>query len=103
MEQEKEVPFFRENGATTAQEQGMLAEEQSKKIPMFKSWVGLSSQVVSTSYNEKDQYMIAEFNNGSRYKYAGVSLEVWKQLLNTTSIGKFLNATIKPNYTCTKL
>lgn len=83
-------------------EKGMLANEQPKKIPMSKSWAGLSSQVVSTSYNEEGKYMIVQFNSG-KYKYDGVPLEVWKQSLNTTSIGKFINSTIKPNYPYTKL
>lgn len=73
-----------------------------KKIPMSKSWVGLSSQVASTSYNEKEKYMIVQFNAG-RYRYDEVPLEVWVQSLNTASIGKFINSTIKPNYAATKL
>lgn len=84
------------------QEKGMLAEEQSK-IPMFKNWTHLSSQVRSTNYNQKDKYMLVEFTNGSRYKYSDVPLEVWIQSLNTLSIGKFINSTIKPSYPVTKL
>lgn len=84
------------------QEKGMLAKEQPK-IPMFKNWAHLSSQVRSTNYNQKDKYMLVEFMNGGRYKYSDVPLEVWVQSLNTVSIGKFINTTIKPNYSVTKL
>lgn len=81
----------------------VMKENVPSKIQKFKSWITLSSQVKTTSYNEEEKWMIVEFANGGRYRYEGVPLDTWKLSLITTSIGKFINTTIKPNYEVKKL
>lgn len=79
--------------------------EQPKVKPLqkFKDWTMQSSQIKTTEYNEETKGMIVVFGNGGKYSYAGVSLDDWKLSLITTSIGKFINSTIKPKYPFTKL
>ena len=57
-----------------------------------------SSTVKSTEYNTENQILTVEFNNGNVYEYYKVADEVWEELLNADSIGKYLNAHIKGKF-----
>lgn len=59
----------------------------------------VSSNVKSIGYHEATQKLIVEFLNGTMYSYEDVPQEVFNNLKNAESVGKFLNANIKNNYT----
>lgn len=71
-----------------------------EKMPLFKLWPS-SNQVKETAWF--DNTLTVVFNSGGIYTYAGVTIEVWKDLLATDSVGKFLNSTIKGTYAFEKI
>ena len=74
-----------------------------KQKQLTKSWVGLSSQVMTTSYNPETKVMRVTFNTSGTYAYSNVPEEVWNESLKATSIGKFINSYIKNKYDFKKL
>jgi hypothetical protein len=54
-----------------------------------------SSTVKLTEYDIETQTLTVEFKNGNVYEYYKVADEVWTELSNADSIGKYLNAHIK--------
>lgn len=52
-----------------------------------------SSNLKSVSYENQDLYVL--FHNGGFYKYLNVPENLYDQLLNASSKGKFLNEKIK--------
>ncbi len=57
-----------------------------------------SSVVRSIGYDETAQTLEVEFNSGVVYQYYNVAQIVYEQLLAAESIGKFINAEIKPHF-----
>jgi len=57
-----------------------------------------SSVVRSVGYDETAQTLEVEFNSGVVYQYDNVAQIVYQQLLAAESIGKFINAEIKPHF-----
>ena len=57
-----------------------------------------SSNVCSVGYDNISQTLQVEFLNGSIYQYYGVSYEVYLELLQSTSIGRFINRFIVGKY-----
>lgn len=107
---EQKEGFFRENGSVGS----------TKPMQTSKDWQMLSSQVKTTEYKEdfemlvpdeetkesksvKSNVMIVTFNNGGKYAYLDVPENIWKLSLVTTSIGKFINSSIKGKYEFKKL
>ena len=45
-----------------------------------------------------DNVLHVKFKNGGHYAYTGVSLALFEKMRSADSVGKFLNAHIKPNY-----
>ena len=62
-----------------------------------------SSAVIAVEYVEANSTLIVTFTGGGRYAYAGVSCATYQELLAADSIGRFVNATIKPNHKATRL
>lgn len=61
-----------------------------------------SSNVVSIGYDPPSETLEIEFKNGV-YQYYNVPQEIYEQLISSPSVGKFLNAYIKPVYPCAKV
>jgi len=59
-----------------------------------------SSNIGAVKYEDSTLYI--RFKTGAVYSYDGVSEELYKQLLNAPSIGKFFAANIKNAYSFTK-
>ncbi len=57
-----------------------------------------SSNIVSIGYDGSSQILEVEFLNGSIYQYYGVSENMYKQLMQAGSKGRFLNTYIKNAY-----
>lgn len=74
-------------------------------IPMTKDWSAKSSQVSRTFYREESKgfYVLFKTKGNPLWVYTPVELEVWKESLETESIGKFVNVRIKPNYEARKI
>ena len=62
-----------------------------------------SSMANAVGYDEENQVLQIEFASGAIYQYAGVEPEVWEELHDTDSIGKYYNAEIKGNYECDRI
>lgn len=62
-----------------------------------------SSQIKITKYNEEKKVLRVTFNNGGIYKYDGVPLELWLELIKAESVGKFFYAKVKGIFSFTKI
>ncbi len=62
-----------------------------------------SSMANAVGYDEENQVLQIEFASGAIYQYSGVEPEVWEELHDTDSIGKYYNAEIKGNYDCDRI
>jgi hypothetical protein len=61
-------------------------------------WVD-SSNVESIGYDEESKDLYVRFRSGSpMYIYEGVPQASFDELMNSDSIGSYLNQQIKPNY-----
>lgn len=57
-----------------------------------------SSNIAAIGYNEANQVLRVEFNNGSIYDYPGVSPNLFQSFLSSDSKGRFHNMMIKSQY-----
>lgn len=57
-----------------------------------------SSNIASVGFDHESNTLQVEFKSGDVYEYKGVQTHEWRALMNAESIGRELNATIKPNY-----
>jgi hypothetical protein len=57
-----------------------------------------SSMANAIGYDSSDRILQVEFRNGATYKYAGVEPEIWEELHETSSIGRYFNHEIRGNY-----
>jgi len=57
-----------------------------------------SSNIRSIGYDSQLSVLEVEFNSGDIYQYFDVSENLYKQFLNTSSRGQFLNDYIRYNY-----
>lgn len=62
-----------------------------------------SSNIDSIGYNKEEQQLFIKFNNGSLYMYNDVPEDVWEDLQNSESKGKFVNNELKNVYDYEKL
>lgn len=69
-------------------DEGMLMKRQFVK----------SSCLKSVGYDFKSRILEVEFPNGDIYQYHGVSPELYKDLMNVSSLGKFFLSNIKNIY-----
>jgi hypothetical protein len=58
----------------------------------------VSSAVVSVGYRAVDRVLEIEFQGGRVYQYAGVRPWEYERLMDSTSLGRYVNAKIKPFY-----
>lgn len=57
-----------------------------------------SSNIASIAYDETSETLEVEFLSGSIYQYYGVQKNMYEQLMQTGSKGRFLNTYIKNAY-----
>ena len=57
-----------------------------------------SSNIVSIGYDEQSQTLEVEFKDGAIYQYYNVPQPLYSELMNSSSVGKFLNQYIKNSY-----
>lgn len=62
-----------------------------------------SSNVDEVAYDPENKLLYVRFTNKSIYSYDGVSQEVFDGLLTAESVGKYLNANVKPAFTHKKI
>lgn len=63
----------------------------------------VSSNLVKTTYDTADSSLIAEFKNGTQYKYENVPHAEYAKLRTAESQGTFFNTQIAKKYKYTKL
>lgn len=63
-----------------------------------------SSSVEAIGYDARARALYVRFLKlGRTYRYAGVTAQVYQELMRAESKGRFVNIRIKPNYPCTKV
>jgi len=62
-----------------------------------------SSNVAEVGYDEKTETLVVKFNKGGLYAYEGVPRNVYNDLMEAPSIGKFLNSQIIPTFKAIKV
>lgn len=62
-----------------------------------------SSNVKSVGYDEKNELLEIEFNSGGIYLYSGVPKQVYHDLMNASSHGKFVHQQIRGKYPYTRI
>ncbi len=50
-----------------------------------------SSNLASVEYDENSRTLYVSFRNGRLYKYSGVSLQIYKGLMSTSSKGQYFD------------
>ena len=64
---------------------------------MKRTWVS-STSINRVGYDQKTRTLEVEFRNGRAYQYLGVPPQVYDQLMQADSKGRFINFIIKKNY-----
>ncbi len=62
-----------------------------------------SSNIADIGYDEDSQTLEVGFKDGSVYQYTGVPLNEYEGIMNATSHGTYLNASIKGRYSYVRL
>lgn len=56
-----------------------------------------SSQVSRIGYNKETKVFEVTYKSGVTYHYSGVAADLWDKAKTAESVGKFVNAYIKPH------
>lgn len=62
-----------------------------------------SSMVQQVGYSTEERKLYVRFNGGALYSYDDVPADQFDALLKAESAGKYINASIKPHYTATRI
>lgn len=62
-----------------------------------------SSNLASIGYDSENEILEVEFNHGGIYQYFDVPHDVYEELMNTESHGKYFSANIRNDYEYQKL
>lgn len=62
-----------------------------------------SSNISMIGYDESQNNLVIEFNNGRAYEYYGVPQYVFDEFLNAGSKGQYANQNIYKNYSQNKI
>jgi len=57
-----------------------------------------SSNLANCEYDTDTMELKVEFNNGRKYAYSDVGVDVWQGLITASSAGQYFNAMIKNQY-----
>ena len=63
----------------------------------------ISGHIVSVGYRVSDGTLEIEFVGSRVYRYADVPFETYMDLMDASSVGRFVNHDIKPWYVCTEM
>ncbi|MDR0274035.1 MAG: KTSC domain-containing protein [Burkholderiaceae bacterium] len=63
----------------------------------------ISSNVASVGYDASTLTLEVEFKNGSVYHYFDVPDAVYRELIQASSVGKYLHANIRSSYRYAKI
>ena len=63
----------------------------------------VSTLIESVGYDEADQKLYVKFYSGPTYVYKGVPLELYGELLQSASVGRFFLEKIKGNFEMEKM
>ncbi len=74
-----------------------VPEKVLRKIPIS------SSHILNAEYDDENQVMFIEFDNGSRYRYSNVDSVVFTAFMDSPSKGNYLHKVIKQVCPCEKL
>ena len=74
-----------------------VPEKVLRKVPIS------SSHILSAEYDDENQEMFIEFDNGSRYRYSNVDSVVFTAFMDSPSKGNYLHKVIKQVCPCEKL
>ena len=64
---------------------------------MKRTWVS-STSINRVGYDQKTRTLEVEFRNGRAYQYLGLPPQVYHELMQADSKGRFINFIIKKNY-----
>ena len=62
-----------------------------------------SSSLRSIGYDRATATLEVEFRSGGIYQYEGVTVEIWNQLRNATSIGRFFQDQVRDHFPTTRV
>jgi len=71
--------------------------------PQFNMIKVSSSNIDSIGYNAKNEILRVKFLTGAIYDYLKVSLSEYTNLIGASSVGRYINESIKPNYGTVKI
>ena len=57
----------------------------------------------SVGYDEKEQILEVEFNHGGIYEYYDVEKDIFDDLIDADSVGRYFNNNIKDDYEYTQI
>ncbi len=67
-------------------------------MPTIKHYATRSSMISEVEYDEENKLLRLKFTKGGWYEYKDVPKEVYLELINADSIGKYFLANIKNKY-----
>lgn len=76
------------------------ASEEDRQISMLPVRSAMASAI---GYDEAHHTLQVEFLNGSVYQYSDVDAQIWKELRESSSVGKVYNAKVKGNFPSRRL
>ncbi|MBA7552008.1 hypothetical protein ES705_44559 [subsurface metagenome] len=63
----------------------------------------VSSNIESIGYDAANEVLEVEFRGGAVYQYSGVPKDVYNELMEAESVGRYLSSHIKGIYTCERI
>lgn len=76
---------------------------QSDNEKLIDRQIVQSSMFASIGYDEDNQILQVEFKNGDVWNYTGVPFDVYTNMMDSDSIGKYFLSDIKGKYETEKL
>lgn len=62
-----------------------------------------SSNIQSVGYDESTETLRVQFNNGSLYEYHNIPVVVYNDLMQSSSLGAYLNRNLRNSYPYEKI
>jgi KTSC domain len=80
-----------------------VLRDKGKKAPNMERVPVSSSSIATVGYDTESKVLEVEYQNGGIYQYAGVPPELHNQLMNSPSLGAFMNQQIRKLYSFSKV
>jgi hypothetical protein len=81
----------------------MIAETLTLPSPPIPMLPVESSMANAVGYDAANQVLQIEFYNGTTYQFEEVEPEIWDELHDTDSIGRYFNTEIRGNYESSRI